>query len=164
MLLMDGGEGAASPWMSWEMDLTHRVWNHTEMPANETWHQVYYNLVGTGTIDLLKLPVKIPFPSKAPLGLASLSSICFITNAEKFSCTWDCAGTTEDKCTSGKIFDCSSFELLTARKVLQIVLLFFQIMLWRPHQSSPTPLHLKYIYLFPVNFTQITGKLPGELL
>lgn len=115
-----------SPWMSWEMDLTHRVWNHTEVPANETWHQVYYNLVGTGTIDLLKLPVKIPFPSKAPLGLAGLSSICFIINAEKFSCTWDCAGTTEGKCTLGKIFDCRSFKPLTVRKGLQIIQFFFR--------------------------------------
>lgn len=115
-----------SPWMSWEMDLTHRVWNHTEMLANETWHQVYYNLVGTGTIDLLKLPVKIPFPSKAPLGLAGLSSICFIINAEKFSTTWNCAGTTEGKCTLGKIFDCRSFKPLTVRKSLQIIQFFFR--------------------------------------
>lgn len=148
------------------MDLTRTVWNHTEMPANETWHQVYYNLVGTGTIILLKLPVKIPFPGKAPPGLAGLGSVCFIINAAKSASTWDCARTTEGKCTLGKIFDCRSFTSLWGGCVRGCPAknsAFFQTTLWRPHQSSPTPLHLKHIYLFPVNFTQITGKFPGEL-
>lgn len=123
-----------SPRMSWEMDLTHRVWNHAETPTNETWHQVYYNLVGTGTIDL-KLCVKIPFPVEAPPGLGSLGSVCFIINAAKFAFTWECAGTVEGKCTLGKIFDCGSFKPLPGG-FLQIIQLFF-----RPNSEGHISLH-----------------------
>lgn len=67
-----------------------------------------------------------PIPRKAPLGFAGLSSVCFIINVAKFSCTWDFTGTTDGKCTLGKVFDCRSFKPLTVRKVLQIIQLFFR--------------------------------------
>lgn len=80
-----------------------------------------------GTIDLLKLPVKIPFLVEAPSGLAGLGSLYFIINTAKLPSTWDHTGTTEGKRTLGKIFGYGSFKPLPWVSFLHIIQLFFRL-------------------------------------